>query len=211
MTVIDPQLDPLDPSHAFDAHCARALEDAQNGLLHNMSTPSKSVVQFAGLGDLVPARQPGGSGVTAHGNQSPRFFGTPVRFELSAAFRRLSEPAILRQLDPGAKRRSPPARGARLVELIEQRAASLPLPGGCVVIRAEPAHPMLWHDALTALAVLAKCTDTVWLRDKSPSLASAIERGSVSLLVPPAFAAALPDPVDPGADAAAVAALRRKP
>ena len=40
---------------------------------------------------------------------------------------------------------------------------------------------------LTALAILSKCTDTVWLRDKQPSLTGSFERGAVSLLVPPGF------------------------
>lgn len=200
MTVIDPTLDPsLDPSHAFNAHCARVMEDALHNLLHNMSTPPKSVVKFEGLSNLVTHIIPGGSGVTAGRYHGQRFFGTPVRFELPAEWHRLSEAAILRQLDPTARRCSPSVRETRLAALIEQRAATLPLPGGCVVIPAQPAHAMLWDDALTALAVLAKCTDTVWLRDKTPSLASARERGSVSLLVPPTFAGALPNRTqDPG-------------
>lgn len=180
MTAIAPTLEP------------KLDEDALQRLLHNMSTPPKSVVKFEGLSDLMVHRQPGGSGVTTGSYHGKRFYGTPVRFELPSDWQRLSEAAILRQLDPTAKRCSPSARERRLAELIEQRASTLPLPGGCVVIPAHPAHAMLWTDALTALAVLAKCTDTVWLRDRTPSLASARERGPVSLLVPPMFAGALP-------------------
>ena len=125
-----------------------------------------------------------------------RYFGTPVRFELPPEWprqwTRLTERDILAHIAPGSKRCSPQVRSERITALIEQRIAELPLPGGCVVIAAMPSHPMLWHDALASLAVLAKCTDTVWLRDKLPFLASAIKRGSVSLLVPPDFASALP-------------------
>jgi hypothetical protein len=192
VTVIDATpASTLDPSDAFTAHCSRIYEDALERLLHNMSTPPKSVVKFEGLSDLVVHRQPGGSGVTAGSYHGQRFFGTPVRFELPAGWQRLSEAAILRQLDPTAKRCSPSV-SETLAELIDRRAAALPLPGGCAVIPADPTHAMVWADALTALAVLAKCTDTVWLRDRTPSLASARERGPVSLLVPPMFASTLP-------------------
>jgi hypothetical protein len=71
--------------------------------------------------------------------------------------------------------------------LINRRAAELPLPDGCAVIKTEPKQELLWGDLLSALAVLSKSTDTVWLRSKSPSLSWALQRSSISLLIPPAF------------------------
>lgn len=160
--------------------------------LHNMFATPKSVIQFDGLSDLASQQDPDGNGVAMLGNAGRRLFGTPVRVELPPAWRRLKARGILRQLDPAAKLRSPAARESRIADLIEQRAGTLPLPAGCVLIATHDSHPMLWGDALTTLAVLAKCTDTVWLRSRAPSLAAALERWSVSLLVPPAFAADLP-------------------
>ena len=79
-----------------------------------------------------------------------------------------------------------------LAHLIDERAAALPLPGGCAAIPPRLEHRILWWDPLSALAVLAKCSAHVWLRAKTPSLAAAIARREVSLLIPPAFAAGLP-------------------
>jgi hypothetical protein len=169
-----------------------SIQNDLGSVLHNMSTPPKSVVKFEGLGGL--ARNPTAEGATAPplGDTAPRVFGTPVRFVLPPELRRLKPAGLLRRLEPASKLRSSAAREARLEELIEERAAALPLPEGCIVIVPNDRHPILWDDLLTALAVLAKCTDTVWLRGKTPSLLSAIQRGTVSLLVPPAFAVHLP-------------------
>jgi hypothetical protein len=45
----------------------------------------------------------------------------------------------------------------------------------------------LWPDPLAAIAALTKCTDTVWLRGKAPTLINLTQRRNVSLLVPPDF------------------------
>jgi hypothetical protein len=169
-----------------------SLDTDLSPLLHNMSTPPKTVVKFEGLGGLARRRDTGGSGIAPLGYAGQQTFGTPVRFVLPPEWHRLKAPGILRKLDPESNPSSPEARELRIALLIEQRAAELPLPEGCVVIAAHETHPVLWDDGLTALAILAKCTDTVWLRGKTPSLASAFERGTVSLLVPPAFSDRLP-------------------
>jgi len=75
----------------------------------------------------------------------------------------------------------------RLITLINRRAAELPLPDGCAVIKTIPAHEVLWDDPLSALAILSKSNDTVWLRNKAPSLSEAVRRTAISLLIPPAF------------------------
>ena len=73
----------------LDAHHARPPADAFRGLLHNMSTPPKSVAKFEGLGELVTTRPPGASGVASGQQTGQRFFGTAVRFELPAGWLRL--------------------------------------------------------------------------------------------------------------------------
>jgi homoserine dehydrogenase len=82
---------------------------------------------------------------------------------------------------------------AHLRALINARADALPLPDGCAVIPAEKTHTVLWDDPLSALAILCKCADTVWLRSKNPSLLAIQQRSAVSLLVPPTFASRLPE------------------
>ena len=168
------------------------LDTDLSPLLHNMSTPPKSVVKFDGLSGLVRNPTAEGSAAPPAGEVGPRLFGTPVRFDLPPELRRLKPAGLLRRLEPASKLRSSVACEARVQELIEQRVAALPLPEGCIVIVPNDRHPILWDDLLTALAVLAKCTDTVWLRGKTPSLLSATQRGTVSLLVPPGFAVHLP-------------------
>ena len=157
-------------------------------LAHNMSTPPKSVVTFEGLGGLAERRKSSSSGLPSVGNQSRGIFGTIVRVTLLPEWLRLRTAGFLRLIEPGSKRHSPQANAARLHEHIERRAAELPLPTGCLTIASKPEHPVMWHDVLSVLAVLTKCADTVWLRDKLPSLAAALDLREVSLLVPPGFA-----------------------
>ena len=156
-------------------------------LAHNMSSPPKSVVNFEGLNSMAGHRHPLGLDYIDR-----VLFGTPIHFALLDEWRRLRTPGFLRLIDKGSKRRSPAAGEARLHQLIEQRAKTLPLPEGCVTIPGSISHPVLWSDALSVLTILTKCTTTVWLRHKTPSLLAALEQRSISLLVPPAFAHRLP-------------------
>ena len=169
-----------------------AYEAIARSLAHNMSTPPKSVVAFEGLGALAKKGVPGGSGLTSVGYQDSKFFGTAVRVAMHPKWWRLRTAGFLRLIEPESKRRSPKVAEARLHAHIERRATELPLPTGCLTIASKPQHPVLWHDALTVLAVLTKCADTVWLRDKLPSLAAALDLREVSLLVPPDFVDRLP-------------------
>ncbi len=157
-------------------------------LLHNMSAPPKSVVKYSGLADLATVRSPGGSGVTGIGFKGDGFFGIPVRFALPAALAGKSPADILRHL--GADTQPDPER--QLCALINARANELPLPEGCAVIAALEGHRLIWADALSALAILAKCSDAIWLRAKTPALNAALARTQVTLLVPPLFAEHLP-------------------
>lgn len=153
-------------------------------LLHNMSAPPKSVVQYGGLSQLVQG-QPGSAG-------SKRWMlvsgALAVRFDLPGELSACNATEWLRHLGVKPQRGAP----AQLDALIDARARELPLPPGCAVIACQPSHRRIWTDPLSVLAILAKCSDTLWLRDKNPSLSSAQVRGRVSLLVPALFVQHLP-------------------
>jgi hypothetical protein len=154
-------------------------------LLHNMSAPPKTTVAYGGLARLTSTREPPPSKL-ATGT-----YGRPVAFRLDKRFRGGTASEILRQLG----KRPGPEPDQKLEALLDARAAELPLPDGCVVIEYRAEHASIWRDRLTVLAVLTKCSDNVWLRSKLPSPARALTRRAVTLLVPPAFIAQLPETV----------------
>jgi hypothetical protein len=158
-----------------------------SNLLHNMSAPPKSVVKYTGLSWVVTRGIPGGSGVTSIKYSAGSQFGTVVRFILREDLRGASIKKVLASLEALPQGNDQISPDRRLITLINRRAAELPLPDGCAVIKTNPAHEVLWDDPLSALAILSKSTDTVWLRNKAPSLSEAVRRTSISLLIPPAF------------------------
>lgn len=166
------------------------LDSAECGaLLHNMSAPPRSVVKYSGLSGMTTAIDPTGTE-----SSSPLFrrlstFGTLVRVVLMPGLKGKSATFILRHLAVEPHRES----AKQLEALINARADELPLPEGCAVIPATSDHPILWSDTLTALAILSKCSDSIWLRSKQPSLFAGIRRKQVTLLVPPIFAHRLPE------------------
>lgn len=168
-------------------------------LLHNMSAPPKTVVTYTGLSGLAKQSGPGGSGTSAVAVRGADVFGLPLCFALPAAFTADTPEAVLAEVYAQAQSREAGDMHDRAVlpidttleRLIDARAAELPLPDGCLVVPADDTHAMPWPDLLAALAVLAKCSDTVWLRAKTPSLTAALARRRASLLVPPRFAQAL--------------------
>ena len=160
----------------------------RGALLHNMSAPTKSVVKYRGLADLAGGSGPGGSGVCGLNFRGTGSFGTAVRFALAAELRVKSASALLRHLGVDPLRDA----AAQLDALVDQRANELPLPDGCAVISCLGAHRLIWADPLSALAILSKCSDNLWLRAMNPSLGNALKRRQASLLVPPAFAIHLP-------------------
>jgi hypothetical protein len=183
-------------------------------LLHNMSVPPKSVMRYAGLASLSGAQTPKPAGDEGFKSRSAGVHGTPVRFVLPEALIALlvgtgaSHPSGVASLilgHLGVDVADSPAQGSRrdkdlsgqdasrqLEVLINARALLLPLPAGSVVIPAETWHPVLWGDALSALAVLCKCSDNLWLQGKTPALSMTLTRRQVSLLIPPQFANRLP-------------------
>ena len=189
-------------------HIERAEHDERAGhidraehapLLHNMSAPPKTVVTYTGLSGLAKQSGPGGSGTSAVAVRGADVFGVPLCFALPAAFTADTPEAVLAEVYAQAQSREAGDAhdraalpiDATLERLIDARAAELPLPDGCLVVPADDVHAMPWPDLLAALAVLAKCSDTVWLRAKTPSLTAALARRRASLLVPPRFAQAL--------------------
>jgi len=152
--------------------------------LHNMSAPPKSVVQYGGLSAMHFLPQ----APVVSGLQASDLRPMALRFELAGDCSADSLSQLLRSLGVTPKR----AAQAQLDALIDARAAELPLPPGCAVIACQPGHRVIWSDLLSVLAVLAKCSDTLWLRDKNPSLSSALSRRRVSLLVPARFVPLLP-------------------
>jgi hypothetical protein len=157
------------------------MEDG-TALLHNMSAPPKSVVKYSGLADLATTWVPGGSGICG-------VFGTPVRFVLPPNLAGKSPTDMLRHLKVDPQ----PDPEQYLADLINTRANELPLPEGCAVIPTLEGHRLIWADTLSALAILAKCSDSIWLRTKHPALNAALARQQVTLLVPPLFASHLPE------------------
>lgn len=162
-------------------------------LLYNMSAPRTAVVTYAGLAALPReyrwrywAQRPNPAPCPPALTEA-EIFGTPVRFALPEDFTAATPEAVLEAL--GVEPADDPA--AALERLLEARAAELPLPDGCLVVPTAQNHTVIWPDALSVLAVLAKFSDSLWLRAKTPSLASALVGRRTSLLVPPSFASAL--------------------
>ncbi len=183
------------------------------GLLHNSGVPPKSVLRYDGLSGLATQTGPGGSGVTKLRYTAKDFFGTPLRFHFDLAWAKLSAVEILNYLqidvvasaavisqagvEPSAEQLKAltaartQAATRQLNALINERAQALPLPEGCAVIVPRPEHQVLFGDLLSTLAIFSKCTESVWLRSKTPSLIAARGYKEVSLLIPPNFCAQL--------------------
>ena len=150
-------------------------------LLHNMSTPPKSVVQYTGLDGATTTVHRGGGG------SSPRHnvYGNFVTFCLPRDIFGRAAHSILKTIgvEPG------PTPEKILLALIERRARELPVPDACVVRPPLLHHPRPWPDTLAALAIITKSSTNVWLRSKTPRLSAVNGRAAVSLLIPPACAA----------------------
>ncbi|HEB52965.1 MAG TPA: hypothetical protein ENI87_06900 [bacterium] len=124
----------------------------------------------------------------------PALFGTAIAFPLSTDESRLSPSKLLRLVEPDFKPRRIVVREARLVELINQRARELPLPAACPILHNMRNPVPCQADLLTRLTVFTKCTNSVWLLRRAPSLAhlADITRPlQIVLPVPPGFGKAL--------------------
>ena len=152
-------------------------------LLHNMSSPPTSRVSYSGLNGGM-----NGAGSSEKGESGPRQgsyeFGTGVVFRLPGPVRGFTAKYLLPLCVPEENRNAPEKT---ILRLIEARARELPLPGGAVVIPVKEHHLEINSDLLSVLAVLTKCSASVWLRAKSPRLSAIKSRRAVSLLIPPSF------------------------
>lgn len=161
---------------------AAGREARSAALLHNMSVPPRTVARYGGLTGIVSERRPGlDIAAVAYG-----MMRHAIRFELPEELRGQAPEEILRAIgiDPG------PDPERELLALVEERAARIPLPDACLVLPPghRPSHAHLdWSDPLSALAVLAKCSDAVWLRDRPASLRAAHRNPVANLFLPPAF------------------------
>lgn len=160
------------------------MNDRAN-LLHNMSAPPKTVISYAGLSGLATKSGFGGTGLGSAKYSHNNVFGAFVAFRLPKGMRSRSPASILERLGEEAG----PHAEQELLNLIERRARDLPIPDGCLVKPCDRYHPSPWPDLVAALAVITKSSANVWLRAKSPSLSMIGKRSSLSLLLPPAFAA----------------------
>ena len=148
-----------------------------SALLHNMSSPPKTVIKYAGLANIGKAEKS-----KDRGNKAGAF-GTFISFRLPQNLRRMGPKSILKQLevevigDPKEL----------LLSLIETRARELQLPEACLVVPTKSTHPNPWPDPLSALAIITKSSQSIWLRNKSPRLTVPKRIGEISLLVPPRF------------------------
>ena len=153
-------------------------------LLHNMSSPPKTVIKYAGLSGLKKSGHLGGPGVTSVGCAHESIFGSFVAFRLPREMRKWSAAPILEYLgvEVGANAEK------TLIGLIEHRAKELPLPDGCVVKMCDENHQSPWPDMLAALTIITKSSANVWLRSKTPRLSTLRNISEISLLVPPGLA-----------------------
>jgi hypothetical protein len=153
-------------------------------LLHNMSSPPKSVVKYTGLTGAATTNGPGGTGVCGVRFAHNGVYGAFVAFRLAPDLRRRTPKTILKYLDIDPC----PEPEKTLAGLIDQRARELALPDACVVVPAKQSHPCPWPDPLAALAVITKSSGSVWLRSKTPRLTAIKKRSVVTLLIPPSYA-----------------------
>jgi hypothetical protein len=157
---------------------------APAALAHNMSAPAKTTIAYQGLAGLSRRK--------AERTRAAERQAVWVTLRVSLPEGLPAEAAgILRAL--GVAPGMDPA--ATLAALLEARARSLPLPDGCLVLPAAQAVREARADALVAIAVIAKSSEFVWLRDKSPRLARLARVRAVALYVPAAVAAALEEGV----------------
>jgi hypothetical protein len=174
-----------------------------------MSAPPKSVLRYQGLSNIWVQHDSSGNRVTPLRSTADDFFGKPVRFAFDHAWAKLSAVEILNylQVDVAALTAVTSRAGVKpsaeqlkalstartqaatrhLNALINERAQTLPLPEGCAVVVPRSEHQVLFGDLLSTLAIFSKCTESVWLRSKTPSLIAARGYKEVSLLIPSNF------------------------
>lgn len=183
------------PAH----HPAHRPADAPPGLLHNIGGPPRATISWRGLG-RVPAgaaARDDAAGTSPHAGQ-PRPPGAWLQLSISIGqrdprYRRdwNTAAALLDLVEPGHGLAEPAAQ-ARLVAFIDEETARHAWPacllagrGGAGAGRPGEA-PMALDHIPTAFVAMAKCTGSLWLRDRRPHLAplhapTLIEPGSTPM------------------------------
>ena len=147
-----------------------------SGLLHNMSSPSKTTIGFDGLRHECHLPVPDWLGESRDHHElqflrEPDLCGLRVRFVISLSPEQRRAPELLR-LVTGDNRKLPEREAERrLVRCINERARKLSLPDCALVVR-QPKWDITKNDcdSLTVLALITKCSECVWLRGKYPRL-----------------------------------------
>lgn len=187
-----------DPAGLVSTHCAMSAGwpaggDSPPGLLHNSGGPPRASISWRGMADVTAA------GSSGHGAaQSVRPRGAWLQLTVSIGqpderYRRdwNTAGALLELVEPGHALGEAAAH-SRILELIEAHTQRLAWPP---VLLADTGrnrtgrssgHAVTVDHALTTFVALAKCTGSLWMRDRRPHLAPLhapmlIDPGSTSM------------------------------
>ena len=133
-------------------------------LLHNMSAPSKTTIVHTGT-----------------------FVGSRVGFDLPRRAALASPRGLLSWIGVTHRRLTPAAAAQELTDRIEAQAALLPLPPVAAILTDRGANTTglaVCPDPLTILTVLAKSSERVYLRAKTPILAGLVPGRRLVLVLP---------------------------
>jgi hypothetical protein len=148
-------------------------------LLHNMSVPPRSQIAYGGL-DAIK------SSASKASNRKRR--SEPEQLAI-VSFSIPKPRTVWSIADALSALGIAPGDDAEetLRHLVDETAERLPMPAACVVAPATSVVPEedRYSDLLVALAVLAKCSENIWVRGKFPSLVAAFERRFVCLYLSP--------------------------
>ncbi|MFZ8887405.1 MAG: hypothetical protein ACO4AL_09350 [Steroidobacteraceae bacterium] len=150
--------------------------DSHSRFAH-MGPPPKTTVVYTGLASL------NGQQATAT-PAAPE--GVAVRFRLPARFPLLPARILTALGEPRPKDPS-----AALARLVEDRARSLPIPDGCLVMPADHAALECCIPPLVSLVVITKSSGLVWLRSKLPRFDRLTRIPAIALWLPPKAARAI--------------------
>ncbi|MFN9744798.1 MAG: hypothetical protein ACK57B_04025 [Betaproteobacteria bacterium] len=166
------------------ASAVRGGVEAAPGLLHNSGGPPRATISWGGLGRTQGGSAAQGSTHGAPPSASPaRPPGAWLQLTISigqrdSRYRRdwNTAAALLELVEPGHGLAETPAH-ERLVAFIEEETARCAWPA-CLLARrggwsaGRPGDPQVELDHVpTAFVAMAKCTGSLWLRDRRPHLA----------------------------------------
>lgn len=177
----------------------RGLAEAAPGLLHNVGGPPRATISWRGLGRTQAETAAQGGAHSVPPAASPaRLPGAWLQLTISIGqrdprYRRdwNTAAALLGLVEPGHGLAEAPAQ-ERLVAFIEEETARCAWPA-CLIARrsnwsaGRPGDPHVELDHVpTAFVAMAKCTGSLWLRDRRPHLAplqtpTLIEPGSTPM------------------------------